>query len=109
MTKGGSVPDAGSAPGGYGAPTPHFAQVSQDPYVAPEATEEPPNSYRQFPTKTPTALGYETDAGPGQFSGGENAASQGLSNAGDSAQFPVKAPAAFDAMDNGLGSATYKD
>ena len=33
------VPSAGDGvvPGGYGAPTPHAAAVSQDPYMAPQA------------------------------------------------------------------------
>lgn len=108
MTKGSSgVPDAGGSD--YPAPTPHAAQVSQQPYKAPEASAEPPNSYQQFPTSTPTALGSMIDVGAGQFSGGENSASAELTNAGDGAQFSPHTPAAFDAMDNGLGSATSKD
>lgn len=36
------VPSAGGdvVPGGYGAPTPHAAAVSEDPYVAPEGDPE---------------------------------------------------------------------
>lgn len=107
MTKGNSgVPEAGTV--GYGAPTPHAASVAHQPYKAPEASAEPPNSYRQFPTGIPTALGSMTDAGPGQFSGGENAASQALTNAGDGPQFSPSSPAAFEAMDKGLGAASTK-
>ena len=120
MTKGGSVPNAGdgSVPGGYGAPTPHQAVIQQAPYQAPTSGDatggEGEDSGRQFPTGTPAAFDANPplpliNAGPGQFSGGVNAATAGIVNAGDNPQFPVKTPSAFSAMENGLGQAKSAD
>jgi hypothetical protein len=40
MAKNYNAPDAGKVPGGYGAPTPHAAQVAQQPYTAPSSGQD---------------------------------------------------------------------